>query len=345
MIQTLSGLLPDEITGITGLKQSYRGKQIFKWIHSGVNSFEEMTNLSAQMRDDLSSSFAIYSSEISTEAAGDDGTIKITVKLSDGHFVEAVLLEDETGRKTACLSSQAGCAMGCKFCRTGTMGLLRNLTPGEIVEQFLLLQNKYGKISNIVFMGMGEPFENLDSVRKSIEIFHHKEGQNIGLRRITISTCGIIRGISSLAAEGPAVRLAVSLVSADQDTRTELMPITKSNPLPELKKALKLYQQNTGKRFTLEYVLLGGINDTLKDAEKVRHFIGNMKAAVNVIPWNPAEGLPFKEPGEEKVGLFTDRLEELGVTVTRRYRRGRGINGACGQLAVFENSSDPSDPG
>ncbi len=345
MIPQLTGLLPDEIYSALDLKQSFRGKQIFKWIHSGVETFTEMTNLSAALRDDLSSRCVLFSSTIATEVAGRDGTVKITIKLEDGLFVEAVLLEDETGRKTACLSSQAGCAMGCKFCRTGTMGLLRNLSTGEIVEQFLLLQNKYGRISNIVFMGMGEPFENLESVRKAIEIFHHQDGQNIGLRKITISTCGIISGIDSLTEEGPAVRLAVSLVSGDQDTRRSLMPITISNPLPELKKSLKRYQLGTGKRFTLEYVLLGGINDTLKDAEKVRHFIGNMKAAVNVIPWNPVETLPYKEPEEEKVNLFIDRLEELGVTVTRRYRRGRGVNGACGQLAVFENSSDSSHSG
>ncbi len=341
----LSGLLPEEIVSEADLKQSYRGRQIFKWIHAGTETFDEMTNLSAHLREELTAKASVYSSEISTESAGSDGTVKITVKLYDGYFIEAVLLEDETGRKTACLSSQAGCAMGCKFCRTGTMGLKRNLTAGEIVEQFLLLQNKYGRISNIVFMGMGEPFENIDKLRKSLEIFHHKDGQNIGLRKITVSTCGIIDGINSFTEEGPAVRLAVSLVSADQETRSRIMPITKSNPLTDLKKSLKRYQEATKKRFTLEYVLLGGINDSIKDAEKVRHFIGNMKAAVNVIPWNPAEGLPFEEPSEETTASFINRLEELGVTVTRRYKRGRGINGACGQLAVFENCSDSSDPG
>lgn len=345
MERILSGLLPDEITKTLDLQQSFRGRQIFKWIHRGVTSFEEMTDLPKALRSSLIETEKLFSSEISKEVVSDDGTVKITVKLSDNTFVEAVLLEDETGRKTACLSSQAGCAMGCAFCRTGAMGLLRNLEAGEIIEQYLLLQNRYGRIPNIVFMGMGEPFANTENVKKAIRIFHHPEGPNIGLRKITISTCGIVSGIEDLTINGPAVRLAVSLVSADPEVRTRIMPITKSNSLSELKKSLKQYQKTTKKRFTLEYVLLGGINDTLKDAEKVRHFLDNMKAVVNVIPWNPADELNFAEPSEERVAAFLTRLEELNVPVTRRYRRGRGINGACGQLAVFENSTDPPDPG
>ncbi len=344
MKQYLTGLLPDEITQTAGLKQKYRGMQIFKWIHSGAVSFEEMSNLPVSLREKLNESGNLFSSSLSSKEVSDDGTVKITVKLEDGHFVEAVLLEDASGRKTACLSSQAGCAMGCAFCRTGTMGLIRNLEASEIVEQMLILQNIYGRISNIVFMGMGEPLENLENVRKAIEIFHHPEGLNIGLRKITLSTCGIISAMEDFISKGPAVRLAVSLVSADPVQRESLMPVTRKNPLPELKETLKRYQETAKKRFTLEYVLLKGVNDSVKDAEKLRHFIGNLKAVVNVIPWNPAEGLPFEEPSEETVETFTERLENLGITVTRRFKRGRGINGACGQLAVFENSPDSSNP-
>ncbi len=341
----ITGLLPEEISAELTLPQKYRGKQIFKWIHSGAGTFDEMTDLPAGLREELSENTRLFSSEISQEVLDSDGTVKVTLKLYDGHFVEAVLLEDEQGRKTACISSQAGCAMGCTFCRTGTMGLIRNLDPGEIVEQYILLSNKFGKISNIVFMGMGEPLANLENVRKSIEIFHHPEGPHISLRKITISTCGLVEGIDDLAQHGPLIKLAVSLVSADEKTRESIMPVTLKNPLDHLKRALKRYQEKTNRRFTLEYVLLGGINDRRIDAEKVRHFLGNLKAVVNVIPWNPAEGLPYKEPGEETTAAFTERLEELRVPVTRRYRRGRGINGACGQLAVFENSTDPSDSG
>ncbi len=340
----LAGLLPEEISSTLDLPRTYQGKQIFKWIHSGAETFAEMTDLPSKTREDLSSRIKLFSSEISRTVLDDDGTIKITVKLHDNYFIETVLLEDERGRKTICISSQAGCAMGCSFCRTGTMGLQRNLGPGEIVEQYILLKNKYGKISNIVFMGMGEPLANLENTKKAIEIFHHSDGPNIGLRKITISTCGIIEGINNLTQNGPFVKLAVSLVSADGETREKLMPVTLKNPLNELKAALKLYQEKTKRRFTLEYVLLGGINDRKRDAEKVRHFIGSLKAVVNIIPWNPAPGLPYREPGEEATEAFSKRLEELKVPVTRRYRRGRGINGACGQLAVFENSSDPSDP-
>ncbi len=341
----LAGLLPEEISTALALSREYRGKQIFKWIHAGAQHFREMTNLPADLRTEIAGRTKLFSSEISREVFDSDGTVKITLKLHDGHFIEAVLLEDERGRKTACLSSQAGCAMGCTFCRTGTMGLLRNLDPGEIVEQYILLNNKYGKISNIVFMGMGEPLANLGAVKKSIEIFHHPEGSNISLRKITISTCGIIEGINSLTEDGPPVKLALSLISADEKTRERVMPVTLKNPLSQLKTALARYQEKTKRRFTLEYVLLGGINDSRTDAEKVRHFLGTLHAVVNIIPWNPAEGLPFREPSEETVEAFSDRLEELRVPVTRRYRRGRGIHGACGQLAVFENSTNTPDTG
>jgi len=342
-IKPLTGLLPDEIVTSLDLSRSYQGKQIFSWIHSGAISFEEMTDLPKYLRSELTKERKLFSSEISKESVDEDGTVKITLRLKDDSFVEAVLLEDETGRKTACISSQVGCAMGCSFCKTASMGLYRNLDPGEIVEQYILLKNKYGKISHIVFMGMGEPLANLESVRKAIEIFHNTDGPNIGLRKITISTCGIISGIEDLTRNGPAVKLAVSLVSADEEIRKRLMPVTTKNPLDSLRIALKKYQEKTKKRFTLEYVLLGGINDKRKDAEKVRHFIGDIKAVVNVIPWNPAEGLPYSEPTQENTDIFLERLEELRVPVTRRYRRGRGINGACGQLAVFQNSPDSSN--
>lgn len=344
MESLLTGMLPDELSEHLSLKPSFRGKQVFEWIHKGITSFQEMTNLPLELREALKE-VPVLSSEVSKEAISDDGTSKITLKLHDNKFIESVLLVDENDRKTACLSSQAGCAMGCTFCKTATMGLLRNLTAGEIVEQFLHLQSRYGNISNIVFMGMGEPMANLVEVIKSIEILHHPMGQNIGLRKITISTSGLTEKIIELADIGLPVRLAVSLISADEKIRAELMPVAGKETLKGLKESLIYFQERAKKRITIEYVLMAGVNDRKEDAIKLRHFTHNIKTIVNIIPWNPVEDLPYQEPDDKTVESFITMLEELSITVTKRYRKGRSVNGACGQLAVLQNSSDSSDSG
>jgi len=223
------------------------------------------------------------------------------------------------------------------------MGLLRNLSAGEIVEQFLHLKSLYGTISNIVFMGMGEPLANLDEVIKSIEILHHPKGQNIGLRKITVSTSGIVSKIKELADRELPVRLAVSLISADPEIRAKLMPVAGKEPLKRLKESLLYFQARSKKRITMEYVLMAGVNDTKEDAVKLRHFVDNLKVIVNIIPWNPVEGLPYKEPEEEVVNSFMDMLEELSIPVTKRYKKGRSVNGACGQLAALQNSTNSSN--
>ena len=228
--------------------------------------------------------------------------------------------------------------MGCAFCQTGKLGFARNLTAGEIVEQFLYLEKECGKLDNIVFMGMGEPMLNLPEIRKAIAILGHKSGRNLSSRRITISTSGVIKGIYDLADNGPAVRLAVSLTTADQQLRETLMPIAKSNPLPELSKAIKYFIEKTGKRCTLEAALLSGINTTKTSAENIKKFVGNMPIHVNVIPWNPVEGLPYKEPDFNECANFIKLLEQKNINVTQRTRRGRKIGGACGQLGKTVNS-------
>lgn len=338
----ITGMQPEEISEYLALKPAFRAKQVFEWIHKGITSFQEMTNLPLELRESYKD-FPVLSSEISQEAVSDDGTSKITLKLHDNSFIESVLLIDETGRRTACLSSQAGCAMGCTFCNTATMGLIRNLSAGEIVEQFLHLQSRYGNISNIVFMGMGEPLANLEEVIKSIEILHNPKGQNIGLRKITISTSGMTRKIRELANTGLPVRLAVSLISADEVIREELMPVAGKEPLKQLKESLLYFQRIAKKRITLEYVLMAGINDRKEDAIKLRHFVNDLKVILNIIPWNPVEGLPYQEPDEKTVDSFITILEDLSIPVTKRYRKGRSVNGACGQLAVIQNSPDSSD--
>lgn len=338
----LTGMMPEELSEYLALKPAFRARQVFEWIHRGITNFQEMTNLPLELRNSLKD-IPVLSSEISKESISEDGTAKITLKLFDNSFIESVLLVDENDRKTACLSSQVGCAMGCTFCKTATMGLIRNLSAGEIVEQFLHLQNRYGSISNIVFMGMGEPLANLAEVLKSINILHHPKGQNIGLRKITVSTCGITSKIKDLANTELPVKLAVSLISADESIRQELMPVAEKEPLKKLKESLVYFQRKTKKRITLEYVLMAGVNDTKADAVKLRHFVNDLKVIVNIIPWNPIEGLPYQEPDDKTVDSFIAILENLSIPVTRRYKKGRSVNGACGQLAVLQNSSDSTD--
>lgn len=328
----LAGLLPEEITEQLGLSQKFRGEQIFQWIGKGVTSFEEMTNLSLDLRTKLEESSVIRSSRISKILKDPDGTIKLQIELHDKKAVETVLLIDKENRKTACVSCQVGCAMKCAFCQTGQLGLARNLTAAEIVEQFLFLEQEAGPLNNIVFMGMGEPLMNLSAIRKAVAVLTHKKGRNLSSRRITLSTSGVIKGIYDLADNGPLLRLAVSLTTADEDLRTELMPVNIKNPLPELKEAIKYYSEKTGKRVTLEAALLSEKNTGIESAKKMIDFAKDLDVNVNLIPWNPIETLPFKEPSVSEAKNFISILERANINVTLRTRRGRKIGGACGQL-------------
>ncbi len=321
-----------EINEALNLTPAFRGKQIFKWIAKGAESFDEMSNLDKNMRQNLSEKAVIYSSTVSKVLSDPDGTVKLQVTLHDGRMIETVLLTDKDGRKTACVSCQAGCAMGCAFCQTGTLGLGRNLTAGEIVEQFLHLEKKSGPLDNIVFMGMGEPMQNLAAIRKAVELLSDKEGRNLSTRRITLSTCGLIKGIHELADEGPQVRLAVSLTTADPELRESLMPVTKGNPLPELKKAIQYYIEKTGKRVTLEAALLSNQNTSKESARRMIDFASGMDVYINLIPWNPVETLPFNTPSQNECRTFVRQLEDAGLKVNLRMRRGAKIGGACGQL-------------
>ena len=330
----LTGLLPLEITETLGLSQKFRGTQIFKWIGNGAESFSQMTNLNLELRNQLEQTALLRSSSISNILKDPDGTIKLQISLSDGNAVETVLLTDREGRKTACVSCQAGCAMKCAFCQTGTLGLARNLTAGEIVEEFLFLEKEAGTLDNIVFMGMGEPMQNLDGIRKAVEILCHKDGRALSSKRITLSTCGIVKGIYEMADNGPNLRLAVSLTTANEELRKELMPVarTEANNLENLKKAIKYYADKTGKRVTLEAALLGGKNTDRISAENLISFANGIDVNINLIPWNPVKNLPFTEPTREETNQFLKILENAGLNVTLRTRRGRKIGGACGQL-------------
>ncbi|TCW60768.1 23S rRNA (adenine(2503)-C(2))-methyltransferase RlmN [Treponema sp. J25] len=339
-MEILSGLTLPELTALMAPLPPYRGRQIFKWIARGAESFEEMTDLPCSLREELASRFTLHATEIAQQLTDKDGTIKLQLRCADNSLVEAVLLQDGMGRKTACISTQVGCPIGCLFCKTGTLGFFRNLSPSEIVDQFFHLQKVGGTISNIVVMGMGEPLLNLEALRKAIDIWTSPEGLNLSHRRITISTSGIVPGITELAEKGPEVRLAVSLTTADPQLRNRLMPINRTYPLDTLKESLLLYQQKQHHRITLEAVLLKGINTRPQDIRALQEFCRSLKVMVNLIPWNPVEGLGmddknFAEPAPAEVENFARQLEKTGIPVTIRYKKGRGVSGSCGQLGAL----------
>jgi len=349
-LKTLAGLGIPEIEKLTSLPR-FRAGQIYKWIIRGQGDFDKMTDIPASLRDDLKSRFVIFSSSVD-QTFDDAGTKKIVVALNDGLKVEAVLLNDGKNRLTACLSTQAGCPAGCVFCKTGSLGFKRDLECAEIVEQFIFLlsqaagesgnENKEKHIiGNIVVMGMGEPLLNLERLRRAIAFFSDRQGMNLSLRRITVSSCGIVPALFDLAERGPYVRLALSLVTADENLRQRLLPIAATNPLQKVKEALTLYQRKGGGRVTLEVPLLGSVNTRDEDAKYAAAFAKGLDTVVNIIPWNPVaglefEGVPLREPEKKETENFIRLLENHGLKVTTRLRKGRRVMGACGQLGGTE---------
>lgn len=325
-------MLPEELLLHLSLDKPFRSRQVFRWISSGADTFAAMTNIPPADRQQWSDREVLYSTRIGQILEDPDGTIKLQITLSDGGAVETVLLMDAAGRKTACVSCQVGCPMQCAFCQTGHIGYSRNLETSEIVEQFLHLEQKAGKLDSIVFMGMGEPMLNLDAIRKTVAILTHPEGRALSKRRITVSTCGLCDGIRNLADEGPDIRLAVSLTTANESLRKELMPVTRANPLHELKKAIAYYCEKTGKRVTLEAALMGGVNTGDSDALELARFAEGLPVHINLIPWNAVPEMPFKTPSGNETARFVAKLESLNLNVTLRTHRGRTIGGACGQL-------------
>ncbi len=324
---------------ITELQQQYfadepnfRSKQLFQaFYRHGATSYQDVSSFPKALREKLNEKAPLYSCQVVKELT-ENKQAKLIVQLHDQKQIECVLLVDKNDRRTACLSCQVGCAMGCTFCKTGTLGLKRNLEAGEIVEQFLHLKNRYGMLDNVVFMGMGEPTANLVNVLKSINLLCDEEGLNMSPKRFTISTCGRVDGIITIARQRPEVALAFSLVTADEELRKQIMPSAKSNPLPEIKKALQVYQEASDKRITLEIALLPEYNDRPEDARMVAKFARGLDVMVNVIPWNPIPNLPYRAPSEDEVQRFMMLLEEAGLLTVRRYRRAATIGGACGQL-------------
>jgi len=334
MVQSLFALTPDRIAQELGLSKAFQARQIYSWLCRGVTEPSKMTDLPLALRNELENKTIISSTVIHVQK-DDDGACKLALKLHDSNIVECVLLTDKEGELTACLSSQVGCAMGCAFCRTGTLNLTRNLESFEIVEQFIHLQNNApDKISHVVFMGMGEPMANLDAVLEAISFLHDSKGINISHRRITISTCGVASGIDRLSASGVPVRLAVSLVCAVNSKRSALMPVNRTFPLERLRESLVKFQNANSRRFTFEYCMIPGENMDSSDAHALEQFCRNLEVIVNLIPFNPCPELPFRSPTKQEIKQFTSELDSLHVPYTIRISRGRSIKGACGQLAA-----------
>ena len=311
----------------------FRAKQIHNWIYSkSVSSVDEMTNVSKDFREKLKEAAVVTDIKIKAKQVSKDGTIKYLVEYPDGECVETVLMRfDNRANLTACVSSQVGCAVNCSFCATAKGGFRRNLTYKEIVEQVLTIQRDTGlKVTNIVFMGQGEPMLNLDNVLKALEIFNNDF--QIGARRITISTSGIIPGIERLAALNLQSTLAISLHAPNHELRKTIMPIENRYPLSDLKKALKNYIDMTGRRITIEYILIHGFNDTISVAKELALLLKDLKCNINLIPYNSVIENDYKKPSNNDIMKFKYLLEHSGKKVTVRLERGADIDAACGQL-------------
>ncbi|MCQ2738646.1 MAG: 23S rRNA (adenine(2503)-C(2))-methyltransferase RlmN [bacterium] len=334
-MEILAGLGLNELENLM-LKygaSKFRAKQIHNWIYTNsVSEIDEMTNLSKDFREEMKKSLLVTDVKIKTKQVSSDGTIKYLIEYADGECVETVLMRfDNRANLTACVSSQVGCAVNCSFCATGKRGFIRNLTYREIIEQVLTIQRDTGlKVTNIVFMGQGEPLLNLDNVLRALNIFN--TDFQIGARRITISTSGIVPKINELADMGLQSTLAISLHSSNHKNRAELMPIENKYPLDELKSALLNYVEKSGKRITVEYILIHKFNDKIEDAKELACFIKDLKCNVNLIPYNPVANMAYKKPSNDDIMKFKCILEHSGKKVTVRLERGADIDAACGQL-------------
>lgn len=331
----LSGLNLHEIENITdNLHASkFRARQIHNWIYlKSVKSIDEMTDLSIKFREELKKTAIVTDTKIKIKQESSDGTLKYLLEFPDGECVETVLMRfDNRANLTACVSSQVGCAVNCSFCATGKRGFIRNLTYKEIIEQVLTIQRDTGlKVTNIVFMGQGEPLLNLDNVLKAMKIFN--ENFQIGARRITISTSGIIPGIKRLADIDLQSTLALSLHAPNHDIRAQLMQIENKYTMPELKQCLKKYIEKTGRRITIEYLLIKDLNDNLDSAKQLIDYLNDIKCNINLIPYNPTEKNDYQKPSGNSIMRFKSLLEQSGKKVTVRLERGADIDAACGQL-------------
>lgn len=331
----LSGLNLEEIKQITDTLHAtaFRARQVHNWIyHKSVSTLDEMTDLSLKFREELKKIAVVSDVKIKVKQESVDGTLKYLIEYPDGECVETVLMRfDNRANLTACVSSQVGCAVNCSFCATGKRGFVRNLTYKEIIEQVLTIQRDTGlKVTNVVFMGQGEPLLNLDNVIKAMHILN--DNFQIGARRITVSTSGIVPQIYKLADIDMQSTLAISLHAPNHDIRRKLMQIEDKYNMAELKKALKSYIEKTGRRITVEYLLIKDLNDTTNAAKELAEYLSDLKCNINLIPYNPTAENDYQRPSNNSIMKFKYLLEHSGKKVTVRLERGADIDAACGQL-------------
>lgn len=315
-------------------EKKFRAKQIYGWIHQKlVSSADEMTNVSKKCREQLLEEHPFYGvTEVERYVSKIDGTMKFLFMLHDGNMVESVLMRYKHGN-SVCISSQAGCRMGCKFCASTLLGLARNLTPSEMLGQIYAIQKAIGeRVSNIVVMGTGEPFDNYDGLSRMIHLLCDPQGLNIGHRNITVSTCGLVPRIYQFAEEHPQVTLAISLHASNNETRKELMPIAHKYSLDELMAAARAYVEKTRRRITFEYSLVKGVNDGRQQAEELAALVKGLNCHINLIPVNPIKERDFEQTDTKHITAFKSFLEEKHIQVTVRREMGRDISAACGQL-------------
>jgi 23S rRNA (adenine2503-C2)-methyltransferase len=334
--EDIKNLTPQELRKkIIALKEAaYRSDQILSWLYvKGVKSFAQMSNLSPELQKKLDNHFFIEELELAERLISNDGTQKFLFKLQDGNFIETVLIK-ATGRETVCVSTQAGCKFACKFCASGKKGFIRNLKPSEITGQVIYLKHKLNfHITNIVFMGMGEPLDNYLNTIKAVKIINDEKCLNIAARRITISTCGITPAIKKLKNLNLQINLSISLHAADDKLRSRLMPVNKKYPLKKLISEVDNYFKATNRKITLEYILIKTVNDSKKDAESLARIAQQLKATINLIPCHDVAGQNLMAPEKDTIDRFIKYLRRLEANVTLRVSKGTDISGACGQLA------------
>jgi 23S rRNA (adenine2503-C2)-methyltransferase len=334
-MEILSGLSLAQIEEITNKlgASKFRARQIHNWIYlKSVKEIDEMTDLSVKFREELKKVAKVSDTKIKVKQVSSDGTLKYLLEYPDGECVETVLMRfDNRSNLTACVSSQVGCAVNCSFCATGKRGFVRNLTYKEIIEQVLTIQRDTGlKVTNVVFMGQGEPLLNLDNVLKAMEIFN--ENFQIGARRLTVSTSGIIPQIKKLAELDMQSTLAISLHASNHNIRKILMKIEEKYSMDELHDAMKYYVDKTGRRITIEYLLIKDLNDTINCAKELAIYLKDIKCNINLIPYNPTEKNDYQKPSNNSIMRFKSLMEHSGKKVTVRLERGADIDAACGQL-------------
>ncbi len=327
----------------------YRADQVIDWIYQKrVTSFAEMSNLPQALRETLEDQFSFVNMENVSVNGSKDTTQKFLFRLNDGRYVETVLIpanpalySEQSDRRTACVSSQVGCAFGCKFCASGLAGFTRNLTVDEIVGQLLLVEKVSGeKINNIVFMGMGEPLANLNNLTASLDVITAEWGIGIGARKITVSTSGLAPQVEKLAEKQQQIRLAISLHGATDEVRDKIMPVNSKWNIDSLFNSLRVWNQKKKQKITFEYILIKDVNDSLEQANILGKRAAGLNAKVNLIPYNTVEGLDWERPSEEHCKKFRNLVSKAGVTTTLRLEKGHDINAACGQLRLKQETEE-----